>query len=245
MLEVSYAWYHCRIRPLPQWPRLAAGPGPGTGRRAAGGGGPELRAHPAGRGAPAARACPGAGGAGLRGRPRLCPARPLRLRRGRGLCPGRGLSFGRCRVQRAGLRGRDAGRRAAAAGRPGTGGGGLPRRPQSRPCRRGPELCRRPAGRCGSRSPGHRAGGAAGQAQQQPRHRILQGHPAAGRCDDAHSPAPPGREPRRNTERQRPVCQRQCAAGPLGRGRRSGHPALCARGRLSALRGGRRGRGFC
>ena len=118
--------HHCRVRPLPQRPRLAAGAGAGAGG-AAGGGGHELRADPAGSTAAAAGKRAGARRAGVRGRPRVCLAGPLGLRGGGGLCTGRGASAGGRRVRRIGVRSRDAGCCPAAGNRPGAEQCGLPR----------------------------------------------------------------------------------------------------------------------
>ena len=140
--------YHCRIRPLSQWPCMAVGAGKSAGSTACGGG-HELRADPARRSAPAAGGRPRPRSAYLRGRLRLCPARPLRRGRGRSLCPrGSAASFRR-RVRRAGLRGRDARRRPPDAGSPRPAVRGLPRRPQGPAVRWCQKLCRRAAGRRG------------------------------------------------------------------------------------------------
>ena len=61
---------------------------------------------------------------------------------------------------------------------------------------RGPQLCGSPAGSGGSSLPGHRPCRPAGQAQQQPRCRILPGHPQPCASDGGLSPAPARREPR-------------------------------------------------
>ena len=69
----------------------------------------------------------------------------------------------------------------------------------------------------------HRAGGPAGQAQQQPCRRILQGHPRTGRFHDPRSPAPPRRGPRGGTlpgRRAVRQCQRPAPALAERRGRR-------------------------
>ena len=99
----------------------------------------------AGRAAAVAGGGAGAGGAGLRSRPCVCPARALRLRRCRGFCPGGGAHFGCCRVRRTGLWGRDPGHRPAAKSRPGAVQRSIPHRAETAACRRGTQLCRRPA----------------------------------------------------------------------------------------------------
>ena len=173
--------HHCRVRPLPQRARLAAGAGAGAGGAACGGG-HELRADPAGSAAAAAGKRAGARRAGVRGRPRVCLAGPLGLRGGGGLCTGRGASAGGHRVRRPGVRGRDPGRCPAAGNRPGAEQCGLPRGTEAAAGRRGAQLCGGPAGGGGGPLPRHRPGGPAGPAQQQPGGGVLPGHPGAASC---------------------------------------------------------------
>ncbi len=90
----------------------------------------------------------------LRGRLRLCPACPLRLGRGRGLCP-RGGAPCRRRVRRAGLRGRDAGRRPPDARQPGLLCADYRAALKAQLSDGARKLCRRAAGCGGSALPGH------------------------------------------------------------------------------------------
>ena len=163
---------------------------------------------------------------GRRGRAGLCPARPLGHVGGRELCPGGGGPAGGGGLRRAGLwrggpRPRPPDRRGQGAGLP-----GLPRRPEKPAGRRGPELCRRPAGRCGAGRPRRGPCRPAGQAQQQPCGGILQGHPRAGRAAGTRPPAPSGREPRGRPHR-RTLRQRQRPARPLAAGRPRRPGPLC------------------
>ena len=96
----------------------------------------------------------------------ICPSRPLCLRRGRSLCPGRGSAAVRRRVRRAGFWGRDPGPCPADPDRTAAADPGLPHRPARRLSKRRPQLC---CGTAGSRTVPllrQRRCRLAGQAQQ-------------------------------------------------------------------------------
>lgn len=110
---------------------------------------PQLRPDPAG----ALPLLPGICACGRRFSQRsgsgICPSRPLCLRRGRSLCPGRGSAAVRRRVRRAGFWGRDPGPCPADPDRTAAADPGLPHRPARRLSKRRPQLC---CGTAGSRT---------------------------------------------------------------------------------------------